>query len=249
VPEAVTDDRITDWLAALGISHGGRLVMTWTRTSWEPPDGADAKDLAIPGDRAALAQPDPNQRLVSLEFPLDTDGGLDLDADDDGLPLAWEMKYNLDPESNDADGDPDADGLSNADEFQLGTDPTRADTDSDGIPDPWEVARGLLPTAGDGDLDVDRDRFSNLKEYIAGTDPHDRDDYHRMTGTAHGPGGAQVTVYWLSRTGRHYRVLGSPDLDQWDLLHESSGDDSEQSYTDESTVPTVRLFRVDVELE
>lgn len=51
--------------------------------------------------------------------PIDTDG--------DGLPPEWETAFGLDPTSADgddgADGDPDGDGLTNAEEFAAGTHP------------------------------------------------------------------------------------------------------------------------------
>jgi len=49
------------------------------------------------------------------------------DADLDGLPDAWEQRYGLDPQSavgdDGADGDPDGDGVRNADEYLAGTHP------------------------------------------------------------------------------------------------------------------------------
>ena len=50
------------------------------------------------------------------------------DTDDDGMPDGWEDDYGLDPHSQaDASGNPDADGWTNSQEFQNGTDPTHFD--------------------------------------------------------------------------------------------------------------------------
>ncbi len=50
-----------------------------------------------------------------------------LDADGDGLPNGWESKYGLDQfdptGANGASGDPDADGMTNLQEFQAGSNP------------------------------------------------------------------------------------------------------------------------------
>lgn len=69
------------------------------------------------------------------------------DNEDDYLPDAWEVLYGLNPLDNGfADiakqgerGDFDSDGLSNREEFLLGTNPANADTDADGISDFTEV--------------------------------------------------------------------------------------------------------------
>ena len=68
------------------------------------------------------------------------------DLDDDYLPDAWEVAYGLDPNDNGRInprngefGDPDNDGLTNQQEYQLGTNPVLADTDGDGYSDGDEV--------------------------------------------------------------------------------------------------------------
>jgi hypothetical protein len=52
------------------------------------------------------------------------------DWDEDGLSNTWELAYGLDPYSaegeNGAIGDPDVDGMNNADEFSAGTNPRDA---------------------------------------------------------------------------------------------------------------------------
>ena len=57
------------------------------------------------------------------------------DTDGDGLPDAWEIDSGLDANTSDAEEDPDDDRLSNADEFELGTEPLNADTDTDEVLD------------------------------------------------------------------------------------------------------------------
>ena len=48
--------------------------------------------------------------------------------------------------------DTDGDGLTNATELSLGTNPNLVDTDSDGFPDGWEVSRNLDPTVNSSDF-------------------------------------------------------------------------------------------------
>jgi hypothetical protein len=67
------------------------------------------------------------------------------DDDQDGLPDDWEIGHfgNLGQGANDDTADHD--GLTNAQEYALGTDPTKEDTDGDGFSDGEEVANGTDP--------------------------------------------------------------------------------------------------------
>jgi hypothetical protein len=125
-----------------------------------------------------------------------------LDLDDDGLPNKWEGENGLDPNDNGsvdpkngANGDPDNDQLTNADEFANGSNPNDADTDSDEVKDAQEIALGtdILDPDSDGDglldgdevtrgtnplaADTDGDGITDNGEILAGTDPKDPNSF------------------------------------------------------------------------
>ncbi|MCW8193449.1 S8 family serine peptidase [Proteobacteria bacterium 005FR1] len=119
-----------------------------------------------------------------------------VDLDRDGLNDSWESTYGLDPSNPlDAGFDLDGDGLSNRDEFVLGTRPDKQDTDGDNLSDADEVnlhrSDPLKPdTDGDGltdgdevrvhgtdpaRSDTDDDGINDREEIEFGTDPVDSD--------------------------------------------------------------------------
>ncbi len=76
------------------------------------------------------------------------------DADGDGIPDEYEIAHGMNPnDPSDAAKDFDADGLTNLQEYNLGTNPRLADTDGDGIPDGQEVALSTNPLKADTDGD------------------------------------------------------------------------------------------------
>lgn len=68
-----------------------------------------------------------------------------------------------------ADADADQDGLTDAQEAELGADPANPDTDEDGLFDGPEVAAGTSPVL----YDSDGDGFGDNQEAVNGSDPND----------------------------------------------------------------------------
>ncbi len=107
--------------------------------------------------------------LVAFDNPLFAD------ADHDGMDDAWETAHGLNPALNDRNGDFDQDGVTNLQEYILGTNPNNADTDSDSLPDGWEQQHGLDPNLDDSNEDSDHDGLTNIQEYQRGTDANNAD--------------------------------------------------------------------------
>ena len=75
-----------------------------------------------------------------------------VDWDLDGLPKSWENTFSLNDQDNGSQnpnsgpgGDPDNDGLTNLQEFNLGTNPKLTDSDGDGVADGIELTKGSDP--------------------------------------------------------------------------------------------------------
>jgi hypothetical protein len=93
-----------------------------------------------------------------------------VDSDNDGIPDEYEVAKGLNPTNAiDAQEDPDHDGLTTLQEYQLGTEPLVADTDSDRLLDGQEIARGTNPLL----WDTDGDGISDGLEAQSGSDPLD----------------------------------------------------------------------------
>lgn len=99
------------------------------------------------------------------------DNPLFVDADHDGMDDAWETAHGLDATRNDRNDDLDGDGLTNIQEYVLGTDPGNVDSDGDGLPDGWERRYALNPLLNDASADPDGDGMSSLLEFLTGRNP------------------------------------------------------------------------------
>jgi hypothetical protein len=91
------------------------------------------------------------------------------DSDGDGIPDDYEIAHGMNPNNpTDAQADFDHDGLTNLQEFQLGTDPRNPDTDGDGLTDGQEVnVTHTNPLIAD----TDGDGIPDGLEVELGTDP------------------------------------------------------------------------------
>jgi hypothetical protein len=99
-----------------------------------------------------------------------------------GIPDSWALSYGLNPlDPTLAAEDPDHDGLTNLQEFMLGTNPINPDTDGDGLTDGAEVnvyhTNPLLP-------DTDGDKIPDGIEVQTGTDPLNPNSYDLKKATA-----------------------------------------------------------------
>ena len=94
------------------------------------------------------------------------------DWDRDGMPDDWEDLHSL----SSASGDEDGDGITNLDEFNLGSNPNSVDSDEDGFEDDWELANGKDPADKTDTLQVVMATGQSLSIGGVGTDFNDPSD-------------------------------------------------------------------------
>ncbi|MCP4848085.1 MAG: hypothetical protein GY899_09095, partial [Verrucomicrobiaceae bacterium] len=115
----------------------------------------------------------------------------DVDSDGDLLPDWWENEFadNLTSLSGLDDSDFDEDSLTDLEEYENGTDPSKTDTDGDGLDDAVETNTGTFASASDtgtdpNNSDTDGDGISDSVESNSGvfagaadtgTNPHAKD--------------------------------------------------------------------------
>ncbi|MDX8390655.1 MAG: DUF5011 domain-containing protein, partial [Mariprofundaceae bacterium] len=95
--------------------------------------------------------------------------------------------------------DDDGDGITNAQEYIIGSDPNSTDTDGDGIPDSVEVGSSTKPTDSDGDGVFDINEL-----------PETSDDPSKVSGVASSNRGATFTI---DGNGQNLSGITVDDLD------------------------------------
>jgi uncharacterized repeat protein (TIGR01451 family) len=157
----------------------------------DPSESVDSDSDGV-GDNSDAFPTDPNETADSDGdgvgdnadlFPIDPTETTDSDGDgvgDNGDAFPSDPTETADSDDdgvgNNADLDDDNDGLSDAEEELIGTNPFGPDTDNDGLLDGFEVGNGFDPLLpGEEGADPDEDGLVNLAEQGAGTDPLDPD--------------------------------------------------------------------------
>lgn len=150
-------------------------------------------------------------------------GSLTTDSDADGLEDVWEIRCFASL-ANDGASDPDQDGLTTAQEAQLGLSPAAKDTDGDG--------------------------YDDRSEWVAGTGGDDGDAHLNLTPKALDDAGDYL-FRWLSATGRVYMVMNSTNLHSWATIpaYVVHGDGSVMYFTNSIVADGTVFYRLQVDFE
>ncbi|MEM1158051.1 MAG: hypothetical protein AAGH72_07330 [Verrucomicrobiota bacterium] len=144
-----TDDLRNDWSWVPLVESGADGIKAWSFTGT-----SDKFFLRLAYSDQPVSDPlngdSDGDGIGNLdELNQNTDPLSNIDSDFDGQPDDWETFHNLDPDnSDDADLDSDDDGLTNAQEADIGSNPNTADTDGDGVDDGedgWALLNELAP--------------------------------------------------------------------------------------------------------
>ncbi len=125
------------------------LSETWTPENRTDPTVEDTDSDGLPDGyeyyfwyRAYVGDPETGERLTGSKFRLeDIAEGEEIPSDEVARLFNPNVKSSTPITRRDSDGD----GLTDLEEFAIGSNPVNWDTDGDGVSDYWEVMRGLDP--------------------------------------------------------------------------------------------------------
>jgi hypothetical protein len=108
---------------------------------------SDGRVTAVASGRTIiLVSHSPGVDMLPLVEAVDITVRFPDDMDNDRMPDDWERAHGLNPNNaSDADQDADGDGITNLEEYRLGTDPRSRDSDGDGVSDGQERIEGSNP--------------------------------------------------------------------------------------------------------
>ena len=205
----------TDWD---GISDGDELHLTGTHPLLPDSDGDGVSD----GSQWWSSQVLPTLAAAAAQMAAPVPGVQD--TDDDQIPDNVEVLFGLNPGlADDAQGDLDGNGQSNADQFLAGIPLNQGlsnfDRDRDGMTDVYEVVHGFNPNdAADAVLDADTDGVLNVEEGWLTLSPANSDT---LNAGGYGDWGHLIAAYSssvvdvaaLSASWPYFHRLASGDWD------------------------------------
>ena len=141
------------WQVAIPTGKVEHVMISYSGLIGEDFDGRGAR-VGSSGYSASHEYGAFHEGLIYDGLTLDVEVGIGTfatqrDTDCDGLPDGWEVQHGLNPLSTEgddgADGDPDHDGVTNAQELATDANPLNIDSDGDGYSDGIEIAQGYDP--------------------------------------------------------------------------------------------------------